>query len=116
MKICVFGLWHLGCVTAACVAEQFSAVACDLDANTVADLQAGNPPIFEPGLVDLISSQIGKGRLTFTADPREAVREAGIVWITFDTPVDDDDKPDVDFVARQMRSIFPFLQEGTLVL
>lgn len=116
MRICVFGLWHLGCVTAACVAEKFTTVGCDPDRQTVTNLAAGHPPIFEPGLEDLITRGAGAGRLTFTSDPREAVEGAEVVWIAFDTPVDDEDTADVEFVARHIRGIFPHLSEGTMVL
>ena len=116
MDVCVFGLWHLGCVTAACVAEQFPTTACDPDAAAMARLKAGDPPVFEPGLTDLLSAQVAAGRLTFMDDIREAVRRANLVWVTFDTPVNEDDIADPEFVARQIRSIFEDLQDGTLVL
>ena len=45
-----------------------------------------------------------------------AVAQARIVWVTFDTPVDEDDQANVDFVASHIRAIFPALAEGTLVL
>src|SRR5579872_7040056 len=54
MNICVLGLWHLGCVTAACLSEHFTIVGADPDPTTVARLQSGEPPVFEPGLADLI--------------------------------------------------------------
>lgn len=116
MRICVFGLWHLGCVTAACAAEHFSTWACDPDPATIADLQAGNPPIVEPGLQDLIRSQLAVGRLAFTMDIADAVRNADVVWVTFDTPVDENDVADAEAVARQIRGIFPFIADGTTVL
>jgi UDPglucose 6-dehydrogenase len=116
MRICVLGLWHLGCVTAACAAEQFPVTACDPDPATIAGLADGEPPIFEPGLKELIASQAAAGRLTFTSDIRGAVAAADMVWVTFDTPVDEDDRADVEFVADRIRAIFPALPEGAVVL
>ena len=116
MRICVFGLWHLGCVTSACVAQEFPVTACDPDAATLAGLVNGEPPVFEPGLKELSASQVAAGRLTFTADISQAVAGAGLVWITFDTPVDENDVADVEFVADRVRSIFPDLPNGALVL
>ena len=116
MKVCVYGLWHLGCVTAACVAERFSTVGLDPDAGTVAGLRAGNPPILEPSLSDLIQGGVSKGMLRFTSDVREAVSSSDIVWVTFDTPVDDEDRANVGYVEEQIFLLFPHLRDGTIVL
>jgi UDPglucose 6-dehydrogenase len=116
MKICVFGLWHLGCVTAACVAERFPTIALDLDSQRVLDLQACRPPIFEPGLEELIRAGQSSGRLRFTNDRREALSDADLVWVTLDTPVNDEDSADLDFVECQVASLFPHLRDGATVL
>ncbi|HEX4231399.1 MAG TPA: nucleotide sugar dehydrogenase [Bryobacteraceae bacterium] len=116
MTICVFGLWHLGCVTAACVAEHFSTIGLDFDAATIEGLRAGQPPIGEPGLAELIQNGLSSGMLRFTSDAAEAISEAGIVWVTFDTPVDDDDRADVAYVKTRIESIFPHIRNGASVL
>jgi UDPglucose 6-dehydrogenase len=116
MRICVYGLWHLGCVTAACLAEHFPTVGLDPDPNTVADLQAGEPPIFEPGLSDLIRAGLSRGTLTFTNDVPEALSACEIVWVAFDTPVDDEDRADAAYVEARVASLFPHLCEGSIVL
>src|SRR5215470_919377 len=98
MKICVFGLWHLGCVTAACLAEQFPVVGVDPEPKTIADLQSGKPPIAEPGLEDLVRGGLSSGRLRFTSNLRDAVEESDVIWIAFDTPVNEEDEADTAFV------------------
>src|SRR5215831_588586 len=113
MNVCVFGLWHLGCVTAACVAERFPTVGLDPNPETVAGLQSGRPPIVEPGLDDLIRAGLSAGTLRFTNDKREAVGGAEIVWVAFDTPVDEEDRADVGYVEEQISSLFPFLRQGS---
>ncbi|MEP6535438.1 MAG: nucleotide sugar dehydrogenase [Bryobacteraceae bacterium] len=115
MNICIFGLWHLGSVTAACVAEHFPTVGLSSCDATVEKLQAGEPPIFEPGLAELVKAGIASQRLRFTTD-LAAVAEAGIVWVTFDTPVNENDEADVDYVERQVASLFPLLRDGCIVL
>src|SRR4051812_10358362 len=91
MNICVFGLWHLGTVTAACLAEAgYTVVATDPDEVVVASLIDGTLPVAEPGLQDVISAAVRAGRLGFSSDGSMAVRGADVVWVTFDTPVDDD--------------------------
>src|SRR5262245_22600558 len=117
MNVAVLGLWHLGSVTAACVSAAGHAVtAWDPNPDAVARLAAGIPPVAEPGLESLVRQEVRTGRLRPTTDLAEAVGNADVVWITFDTPVDDQDRADVDFVLAQVRAAFPHLPSGVLVL
>ncbi len=117
MNVCVVGLWHLGSVTAACLASLgHRVVGLDSDENTIAGLRAGRPPLFEPGLAELVETQANAGRLSFTSDPRAALESAEVVWVTYDTPVDDDDVADVDSVLSSVAALFPNIQAGALVL
>ena len=117
MKVCVVGLWHLGTVTAACLASIGHDVAgLDFDPAVVAGLAAGRPPLFEPGLEDLVKAGLVSGRLRFTTDVAAAVEGVDVVWVTYDTPVDDDDRADVAYVVEQTRKLFPHLPDGSLVL
>jgi len=116
MRVCVYGLWHLGSVTAACVAEHFLTTGCDPDAETVARLRQATPPVAEPGLAELIAAGLSTGRLSFSIDLAPAVESADVIWVTFDTPVNDDDVADVDAVRAHVEAIFPHIREGALVL
>jgi UDPglucose 6-dehydrogenase len=117
MNVCVFGLWHLGSVTAACLAGAGHAVTgLDPDPAVVAGLSAGRPPLFEPGLEDLVRQGLAAGRLRFTADPAAALVGAEVLWVTFDTPVDNDDQADVAHVFEHVTALFPHLPAGALVL
>jgi UDPglucose 6-dehydrogenase len=117
MNVCVQGLWHLGCVTAACLAAGGHTVTgLDFDPEVVRNLQAGQPPLFEPGLEELVKSGLAAGRLSFTTDPAAALAGAGVLWVTYDTPVDDEDRADVDFVLDQLRRALPHAAAGSLVL
>ncbi|MEI6807839.1 MAG: nucleotide sugar dehydrogenase [bacterium] len=117
MKICVAGLWHLGSVTAGCLAAAgHDVTGFDPDPKVAASLQAGKPPLFEPGLEELILQGINCGLLRFTADRAVAMAAAEIVWVTFDTPVDDNDQADVESVVGNVEKLFPHLQSHTLVL
>src|ERR1700682_2434408 len=84
-RIVVTGLWHLGCVTAACLAEHYDVVGHDHDHQTVKNLAAGIPPLFEPGLAELIGEWIRAERLRFTTSAADA-GAAGVLWVAFDTP------------------------------
>ena len=117
MKICVFGLWHLGSVTAACLADAgFDIVGLDPDDAVVNQLAKGVPPLFEPGLAERMEAGLAAGRLSFTSDVRHGIEGADMVWVTFDTPVDNDDRADVASVKRAVTRIFPFLHDKTVVL
>ncbi len=117
MKVAVLGLWHLGSVTAACAAAAGHQVTgWDPDADTIGALNAGRAPIAEPGLDALVASGLMSGHLRFTGDARSAVGDAEVVWITFDTPVDDEDRADVNYVMRQVAEAFPHLKDGAVVL
>jgi UDPglucose 6-dehydrogenase len=115
--IAVFGLWHLGCVTAACLAqEHFPVWGIDPDEGVVRDLKNGKPPILEPGLTELIGEGQRSGLLKFSSDYGEALREATVVWVTFDTPVDENDNADVDFVQSRLDDAFPHIRSGSIVI
>lgn len=117
MKVCVFGLWHLGTVTAACLASLGHEVAgLDFDEETIDALGRGKPPLHEPGLEDLVGQGLADGTLRFTTDARDALKGARAVWVTFDTPVDEDDRADVDFVMGRIDSMLDHVDPGTLVL
>jgi UDPglucose 6-dehydrogenase len=116
MKIAVLGLWHLGCVTAACAARYFNVTGLDFDAANIAGLQTGKAPLFEPGLDDLILAGLASGHLDFTADITVACGNADILWVAYDTPVDENDQADVESVLRAVRRCVPALPHGALVL
>ncbi len=117
MNVAALGLWHLGSVTAACTAAAgHSVVGWDPDAATVERLRRGQPPVAEPGLRELLLSASAASRLRFTADLHAAVAHADVVWVTFDTPVNDEDQADVEYVVEQVKGAFPYLQDGALVL
>jgi UDPglucose 6-dehydrogenase len=111
-KIAVIGLFHLGLVTATCVAKAgFDVVAYDPDEKIIADLKKNIAPIFEPGVNELLA----QNNLKYTADLQE-VAEADILWITYDTPVDDDDQADVDYVKNEVIQLLPFVRNNAVVL
>ena len=60
MRTTILGLWHLGCVTAACCAERFAVRGLDFDPGVVAKLNEGKAPINEPGLDELIQAGLRK--------------------------------------------------------
>ncbi len=117
MKVCVQGLWHLGSVTAACLTSVGHEVSgLDSDPGAIANLSQGKAPLFEPGLDDLISIGLANSKLNFYTDPLQAAANAEVLWVTFDTPVNEEDEADIDFVQAQIQEVLPFLAKNTVVL
>jgi UDPglucose 6-dehydrogenase len=116
MRIVVLGLWHLGCVTAACAAKFQNVVGLDFDRETVAKLRQGEPPLFEPGLAELISEGLISSRLRFLDDCSEACRGADLLWVCFDTPINTEDRLDLTPVLNGIERCVPYLAAGTLIL
>lgn len=110
MKVGVVGLFHLGCVTAACLANAgHDVVAFDPSAEVINNLKKGNAPIYEPGLDALLP------KVKFTADLQD-LSNADIVWITYDTPVDENDIADVNYVMQEIKKLMPQVHDNALML
>ena len=100
MKIVVLGLWHLGSVTAACLAELgHSVIGVDESEEVVRMLRLGVSPVSEPGLNELLSQNLAAGRLGFVTHlNQETAYDA--LWVTIDTPVDENDHGQVEVVTN----------------
>jgi len=116
LNVGVFGLWHLGCVTAACVADAgYRTIGIDADSAVIDGLKKARAPLFEPGLDDLIKRGMERSRLAFTGD-LGAAASCDVLWVTFDTPVDDNDVADTGFVISAIESVFPHLKDDAVLL
>jgi len=87
MRIAMIGTGYVGLVSGACFSEFGHSVTCvDLNAAVIERLKGGEIPIFEPGLDDLVARNAKAGRLTFTTDLVEGVKDADAVFIAVGTP------------------------------
>ncbi|MBF0314566.1 MAG: nucleotide sugar dehydrogenase [Oligoflexia bacterium] len=123
MKICVVGLWHLGSVTAAALAHLGHRVmGLEGEQKAVEELRGGRAPLFEPGLDEMIAEGLCRDKqeqLSFHSikDHTALVDFAPeVIWITFDTPVNENDEADTDFVFNQIVMLMPYFPEGVRVL
>lgn len=91
-------------------------IGLDLDRDCADRLSAGYPPIAEPGLEELIQRGLKSGRLRFTSDRHGALERASLLWVTFDTPVDEHDHADHAWVRAQLEQVRSYVQPDTLVL
>jgi UDPglucose 6-dehydrogenase len=87
MRVAMIGTGYVGLVSGACFADFGHTVTCiDKDAGKIARLEQGEMPIYEPGLDDLVARNVKGGRLFFTTEAAQAVREADAVFIAVGTP------------------------------
>ena len=117
MKIGVLGLWHLGCVTSACMADLgFFVTGYDFDENVVKDLQSGKPPLFEPGLEELIKHNMEQKRLIFHTDAKKAFGDIDYLWIAMDTPLDENDIADIEQLGDKVKKILAHLPNNVKII
>jgi UDPglucose 6-dehydrogenase len=106
MHIAVIGTGYVGLVTGACFAEFGVDVTCvDIDAEKIARLSAGEMPIYEPGLEQLVTKNMQSGRLIFTTDIKQAVEQALVIFLAVGTPPKSDGSPDLSFVEAAANSV-----------
>lgn len=116
LKITVLGLWHLGCVTAACCSRFFEVTGLDFDRENVEQLNHGKVPLMEPGLEVLVQKGLSAGRLHFTVDAERACEKVNVLWVAYDTPIRENDEADSAFVLNQVRRCIPLLPQGSVVI
>ena len=118
MKIGVVGTGYVGLVSGTCFAEFGIDVICvDKDVRKIDMLKSGGIPIYEPGLEDLVAKQVKAGRLHFTTDLNEAVKDADAVFIAVGTPPSViDGQADLTYVFQAAEEIAQHLQGYTIVV
>jgi UDPglucose 6-dehydrogenase len=117
LTISVIGTGYLGVVHAACMAELgHTVIAVDTDAVKVESLSRGVPPIYEPGLEELLTSVLATGRLRFTTDYAEAAG-ADVHFICVGTPQrKGENAADTSYVFTAGQSLAPHLRDKALVV
>jgi UDPglucose 6-dehydrogenase len=118
MRIAMIGTGYVGLVSGACFADFGHRVCCvDKDTAKIDGLNAGRMPIWEPGLEALVKANAERGRLTFTTDVAEAVRDAEAVFIAVGTPARrGDGHADLTFVFEAVRELAKVIRPGTVVV
>ncbi len=117
MKICVFGLWHLGSVICASLAKSgHTVVGLDFNRENIENFRNAKAPVSEPGLNELILENLQKKSLRFTCDPAPALTDAEVVWIAFDTPVDEQDNADPSYIEKNFEIISGFIRNQAKII
>ncbi|QHE50933.1 UDP-glucose/GDP-mannose dehydrogenase family protein [Pontibacillus sp. HMF3514] len=117
MNIAIVGTGYVGLVTGSCLAEIGHQVTClDTDRNKVARMSSGISPIHEPGLEELMKKNIDEGKLFFTTDYNEGIRNAEVIYIAVGTPQNSDGTPDLTDVKQAARDIAVNINKNAIVV
>jgi UDPglucose 6-dehydrogenase len=116
-KISIVGTGYVGLVTGACFAEVGHQVICvDNDLKKVEKLQAGGIPIYEPGLEEIVKRNVAAGRLRFTGQIADGVKNSEVVFIAVPTPPKPDGSVDMSFVEGVAREIAATMTEYKIIV
>src|SRR6266699_2360987 len=118
MRIAMIGTGYVGLVSGACIADFGHEVTCvDRDGTKISALNSGEIPIYEPGLKDIVQSNVRQGRLQFTTALSEALKGANAAFIAVGTPSRrGDGHADVSYVYESARDIAAALTEFTVII
>ena len=117
MNICVVGTGYVGLVTGAVFADLGNDVVCvDNDAGKVETLRAGQMPIYEPGLEEMVARNAADRRLAFTTELGAAVRRSEIVFIAVGTPSKRDGETDLGAVEAVAKAIGQAMERYTVIV
>jgi len=118
MRVTMIGAGYVGLVSGACFADFGHTVTCvDKDAGKIERLEKGVMPIYEPGLAELVATNVKEGRLGFTLDAKEAIRNADAIFIAVGTPSRrGDGHADLSYVYGAAEEIAQYMDGFTVVV
>ncbi|MDE5695001.1 MAG: UDP-glucose/GDP-mannose dehydrogenase family protein, partial [Alistipes sp.] len=117
MNIAIVGTGYVGLVSGTCFAEMGVDVTCvDVDKNKIAALLAGEVPIYEPGLDQMVKTNVEAGRLHFTTDLAQCIDNVDIVFSAVGTPPDEDGSVDLQYVLEVARTFGRSINKYTLLV
>ena len=117
MDLAIIGSGYVGLVTGACFADVGHNVICiDNDAQKIKQLQAGEVPIYEPGLEEIIHRNVSAQRLRFTGSIQDGVDKSQIIFIAVPTPQQPDGDVDLSFLEKVAREIAGVLTDYRVIV
>lgn len=117
MNISVIGTGYVGLVTGTCFAETGNTVVCvDIDKSKVDKLSSGKITIYEPGLEQLFERNLKQGRLSFTTNLAEGIKEAKIIFLALPTPPGEDGSADLKYILGVAEELGPLLKDYTVIV
>jgi len=117
MKVTIFGTGYVGLVTGACLAEVGHQVVCvDIDQAKIDQIQAGQIPIYEPGLEGLVLENLEAGNLSFTTDAEAAVEASRVIMIAVGTPPNEDGSADLQHVLAVAKTVAAAMNNEKIIV
>jgi UDPglucose 6-dehydrogenase len=117
MKISVVGTGYVGLVSGTCFAETGNMVTCiDIDADKVAKMKNGIIPIYEPGLEELFKRNIEEGRLNFSTNLAEGIKNSEIIFLALPTPSGEDGSADLSYIMKVADQLGSLLEQYTVIV
>ncbi|MBM3170602.1 MAG: UDP-glucose/GDP-mannose dehydrogenase family protein [Bacteroidetes bacterium] len=117
MNICAIGTGYVGLVTGTCLAETGNQVICvDIDQQKVENMKKGIVPIYEPQLDVFFQRNLKQGRLHFTTDLAEGVRNSEVLFLALPTPPGEDGSADLSYVLGVARQLGPLLNSYKVII
>lgn len=106
MKIAIVGSGYVGLVTGTCLSEVgFEVVCVDVNEQKIKSLQAGECPIYEPGLEEMMRGNMRKGKLSFTTSLASVIADVDVVFSAVGTPPDEDGSADLRYVLEVAHTV-----------
>ncbi len=121
MKITIIGTGYVGLVTGTCLAELGNEIKCiDIDKDRISMLENGKPPIYEPGLKEMLEKNIYEERISFYAwnDERSnaSIRSSDIIFLCVGTPQDEQGSADTSYLKEAVETMSSSLGDGSIVV
>jgi UDPglucose 6-dehydrogenase len=117
MNIAVIGTGYVGLVSGTCFADSGNTVTCvDIDEEKVQSLKKGDIPIYEPGLEIIFKRSMNEGRLKFTTNLPEAVKDAEIIFLCLPTPPGADGQADLSAVLKVANQLGELITEYKIIV
>ncbi len=117
MRILVVGTGYVGLVTGSCFAEMGHHVTClDIDEKKIENLNHGIIPIYEPGLEEIVKRNAKAGRIQFTTNYQEAIKDCLVCFLALPTPMDKDGACDLSYVLKAANQIAWLMQDYKVIV
>lgn len=117
MNIAVVGTGYVGLVTGTCFAETGNQVICvDIDSKKVERMRNGEVPIYEPGLEVLFENNTKSGRLSFTTNLTEGIKDAEIIFLALPTPPGEDGSADLSYILGVAKNLSKIITDYKIIV
>ena len=117
MNIAVVGTGYVGLVSGTCFAETGNNVICvDIDEKKVKKMRNGEVPIYEPGLETLFERNTRQGRLHFTTNLKEGIKDAEIIFLALPTPPDEDGSADLKYILGVAKDLSKIITDYKVIV